>query len=219
MKDHTLAALAVALVCLVSVSTALSFDSSPNQIKCFREQLSRHQVVSGEVGGTSSPFQTLKFWVENSFKRTVFNADDVPTTTKFSFAADVDGEFKFCFMDNTRMGGVMGGMAGIGGRTMPRRILFNYKIEDDKSKEYKAPTKAGLKPLEAELQRIEQVAVHVSTETDHQREREATHRDTSETLNSRVAWYSILSLFCLVALSGAQVFYIQRYLKKTKWID
>lgn len=63
MKDHTLAALAVALVCLVSVSTALSFDSSPNQIKCFREQLSRHQVVSGEVGGTSSPFQTLKFWV------------------------------------------------------------------------------------------------------------------------------------------------------------
>jgi len=95
---------------------------------------------------------------------------------------------------------------------MLRRIVFSYKNEDDK-KEYKIPTKAGLKPLEAELQRIEQVALHVSTESDHQREREATHRDTSETLNSRVAWYSLLSLFSLIGLSGAQVYYIQRYLK------
>lgn len=67
----------------------------------------------------------------------------------------------------------------MGARALPRRILFNYKIDEDKSKEYKVPTKTGLKPLEAELQRIEQVAVHVSSESDHQRERESTHRDTS----------------------------------------
>lgn len=101
---------------------------------------------------------------------------------------------------------------GITGGQSPRRVKFWYKPEDDK-KEFKAPTKTGLKPLEAELQRIEQVALHVSAESDHQREREATHRDTSESLNSRVAWFSLLSLFSLFALAGAQVYYIQRYLK------
>lgn len=42
---------------------ALSFDINQNEVKCFRETLSRHQVVSGETGSTSSPFYQLKFWV------------------------------------------------------------------------------------------------------------------------------------------------------------
>lgn len=33
--------------------------------------------------------------------------EDVTTYSKFSFAADVDGEYKFCFVDNTR-GNVFG---------------------------------------------------------------------------------------------------------------
>lgn len=42
---------------------------------------------------------------------------------------------------------------------------------------------------------------------------------SKETLNARVAWYSMLSLFCLIALSGAQIFYIQRYLKVPYLLD
>lgn len=64
-------------------------------------------------------------------------------------------------------------------------MLFNYKTDDDRSKDGKIANKSGLKPLEAELQRIEQVAVHVSVESDHQREREATHRDTSGMISSK----------------------------------
>ena len=63
MKYSLLLTVLAVSLCLVGLSTALSFDSTPNVIKCFREQLSRHQVVSGEVGGPSSPFQTLKYWV------------------------------------------------------------------------------------------------------------------------------------------------------------
>jgi hypothetical protein len=58
-------------------------------------------------------------------------------------------------------------------------VTLNYKSDDDKGKDVKVANKQGLKPLEAELLRIEQVAMHVSAESDHQREREATHRDTS----------------------------------------
>ena len=41
--------------------------------------------------------------IENPYKRTVYNAEDVAMGTKFSFAADVDGEYKMCFTDNVRM--------------------------------------------------------------------------------------------------------------------
>lgn len=61
-------------------------------------------------------------------------------------------------------------------------MLFTYRLDEDRAKEFKAPTKTGLKPLEAELQRIEQLASHVVAESDHQKDREATHRNTSGTL-------------------------------------
>lgn len=60
-------------------------------------------------------------------------------------------------------------------------MLFNYRMDEDRAKDFKAPTKTGLKPLEAELQRIEQLASHVVAESDHQREREVAHRNTSGT--------------------------------------
>lgn len=63
MKSHHLTALAVVLACMVMYSSALSFDSTLGVVKCFRETLTRHQVVTGEVGTTSSPFHQLKFWV------------------------------------------------------------------------------------------------------------------------------------------------------------
>lgn len=63
MKSHLLAVLALAAICLFGYSAGLAFDTNPNQIKCFRDTFSRHQVISGEVGTTSSPFQQLKFWV------------------------------------------------------------------------------------------------------------------------------------------------------------
>lgn len=71
---------------------------------------------------------------------------------------------------------------GGGGVGVPRRVLFNYRFDEDQAKNFKAPTKTGLKPLEAELQRIEQVATHIITESDHQREREVAHRNTSGTI-------------------------------------
>lgn len=65
MKSHLKAALAVLVVCLVAYTTALSFDAPPNTIKCFREILTRGQVINGEVGVTPSPFSQLKFWVRS----------------------------------------------------------------------------------------------------------------------------------------------------------
>jgi hypothetical protein len=63
MKSHSVAALALVCLSMVALGSALSFDSAPNQIKCFRENLARHQVVSGDVSTMSSPFMQLKFWV------------------------------------------------------------------------------------------------------------------------------------------------------------
>lgn len=63
MKSQTVL-LAVALsLCLVVLTSALSFDLPPSQQKCFRELLSRHQVISGEISTISSPFMQLKYWV------------------------------------------------------------------------------------------------------------------------------------------------------------
>lgn len=80
--------------------------------------------------------------------------------------------------------------AGAGGQ-LSRRVLLNYKTDDDKGKNTQFVEKKGLKPLESELLRVEQIALQVAGESDHQRDREATHRDTSG-MSPPILWPSFL---------------------------
>lgn len=43
-------------------------------------------------------------------------------------------------------------------------------------------------------------------------------RTMSEKTNSRVAWYSIMSLGVCIAVSGLQVLYLKQYFEKKKLI-
>ncbi|KAF0460991.1 endoplasmic reticulum vesicle protein 25 [Gigaspora margarita] len=52
-----------------------------------------------------------------------------------------------------------------------------------------------LKPMEAELRKLEQVVQEIVDEMDYLRQREARMRDTNESTNERVKWFSLARLF------------------------
>merc|ERR1712157_654229 len=60
---------------------------------------------------------------------------------------------------------------------------------------------AKLKPLEVELKRLEEM------------------RDTNESTNSRVLYFSIFSMCCLLGLATWQVLYLRKYFKSKKLIE
>lgn len=70
-----------------------------------------------------------------------------------------------------------------------------------------------LKPVEADLKRIAEVAKEIVDEMNYLKEREMMLRDTNESTNERVKWFGIGTMGMLVALGVWQIVYLRAYFR------
>src|SRR5215471_6127057 len=70
-----------------------------------------------------------------------------------------------------------------------------------------------LKPVEADLRRIEALVGEIVTEMDYMRSREQKLRDTNESTNERVKWFALGTMGMLVGLGAWQVVYLRAYFR------
>lgn len=73
-----------------------------------------------------------------------------------------------------------------------------------------------LKPVEADLRRMEEMVGEIVSEMDYLRTREQKLRDTNESTNNRVKWFGFGTTFLLIALWVWQVLYLRAYFR---WVD
>merc|ERR1712224_394351 len=65
-----------------------------------------------------------------------------------------------------------------------------------------------LKPMQVELRRLEDLVKEIHAEQLYMRQREEELRDTNESTNSRVKWFSIGTIFILSSLGLYQINYL-----------
>lgn len=70
-----------------------------------------------------------------------------------------------------------------------------------------------LKPVEAELRRIEELVGEIVSEMEYLRSREQKLRDTNESTNERVKWFAFGTMGMLVGLGAWQVVYLRAYFR------
>lgn len=70
-----------------------------------------------------------------------------------------------------------------------------------------------LKPVEADLRRMEEMVSEIVSEMDYLRTREQKLRDTNESTNNRVKWFGFCTTFLLIALWVWQVLYLRAYFR------
>lgn len=76
-----------------------------------------------------------------------------------------------------------------------------------------------LKPLEIELKRLEDLSQDIVTDFAYMKAREEEMRNTNESTNSKVLYFSVFSMCCLLGLAIWQVLYLRRYFKAKKLIE
>jgi hypothetical protein len=76
-----------------------------------------------------------------------------------------------------------------------------------------------LKPMELELRRLEDLAESVVNDFAYMRAREEEMRDTNESTNSRVLYFGVFSMLCLLFLAAWQIFYLRRFFQAKKLIE
>lgn len=73
-----------------------------------------------------------------------------------------------------------------------------------------------LKPVEADLRRMEEMVSEIVSEMDYLRTREQKLRDTNESTNNRVKWFGFCTTFVLIGLWVWQVLYLRAYFR---WVS
>ena len=73
--------------------------------------------------------------------------------------------------------------------------------------------------MEVELKRLEDLSESIVKDFSFMRVREEEMRDTNESTNARVLYFSVFSMLCLLGLATWQVIYLRSFFKSKKLIE
>lgn len=233
-------AIAVLLAVIAPLTAALKFDLHPVSAhdaakyeRCIRNFVAKDQlvVVTAILDGYRGDGQKVDMHVRTHLPKTqaqcimackiskamltkcqirdamgndYHRPKDVVGENRYAFTSHADSAFDVCF-ENVLTGAQKG--------TGPRHVELDIDIGAD-AKDWSA-IQAGekLKPVEAELRRIEEVVGEIVTEMEYLRGREQKLRDTNESTNERVKWFAFGTMGMLVGLGAWQVVYLRAYFR------
>ncbi|XP_077366750.1 transmembrane emp24 domain-containing protein 10 [Festucalex cinctus] len=196
---------------LIESASAISFNLPVNSRKCLREEIHKDVLVTGEYVITESANSNTKtnLKITDSAGHLLYSKDDA-TKGKFAFTTEDYEMFEVCFESKSPMGT---------GRVQDQLVKLDMK-HGVEAKNYEEIAKVEkLKPLEVELRRLEDLSESIVNDFAYMKKREEEMRDTNESTNTRVLYFSIFSMCCLIGLATWQVFYLRRFFKAKKLIE
>ncbi|XP_077530420.1 transmembrane emp24 domain-containing protein bai [Haemaphysalis longicornis] len=199
----------LSVLCLyVSIAHGIRFHLKPNTKRCLKDEVLKDVLVSGEYHANESPGHKTELTVKDSNGHILYHKDEIKDG-KFAFTTDAYDVYEVCFV--TKMPSEVKG----GDREI--QLLLKHGAE---AKNYQGLAEVGkLKPLEMKLQQLEDLSEAVVKDFAYMRQREEEMRDTNESTNSRVLYFSIFSMCCLLGLATWQVLYLRRFFKAKKLIE
>ncbi|KAI9713885.1 MAG: p24 complex component [Bogoriella megaspora] len=172
--------------------------------ECFHEQLHADDkmTVTFQVGdrefGHSSGNLDIDFWASHpSQVQTPGNTMQVHergvASGDHSFTATQDGRYTYCFSNEHSS-------------FTSKEVSFNVH-----GIVYVPESEAPQDPLDKEVRYLSDLLAQVKDEQSYIVVRERTHRNTAESTNSRVKWWSIFQLGVLLGEGIFQVWYLKRF--------
>ena len=123
---------------------------------------------------------------------------------KFAFTTDDYDVYEICFLSRVP--------PNIRGQRHEVYLNVKHGVE---AKNYDGLGDANkLKPLEVELKRLEDLSLSIVQDFAYMRQREEEMRDTNESTNSRVLYFSIFSMCCLLGNHYLYTIIRRDYLQK-----
>nr|XP_019528958.1 transmembrane emp24 domain-containing protein bai-like isoform X1 [Aedes albopictus]XP_019553257.1 transmembrane emp24 domain-containing protein bai-like isoform X1 [Aedes albopictus]XP_029717505.1 transmembrane emp24 domain-containing protein bai-like isoform X1 [Aedes albopictus]XP_029734156.1 transmembrane emp24 domain-containing protein bai-like isoform X1 [Aedes albopictus] len=201
--------LLIAVVC--QQTEAIMFRLAPNMQKCLKDEMQGNQIVAGEYEVTGAPGQKINYVVRDSKGHIMSQKEDI-SKGKFSFTSEMYDTFEICFISQVPPTH----------RGIEQDVALDIK-KGIETKSYEGfmsaiGEAAKLKPLEVDLKRLEDLSDAIVQDFALMRKREEEMRDTNESTNSRVLFFSIFSMCCLLGLATWQVLYLRRYFIAKKLI-
>ncbi|CEJ80172.1 Putative Endoplasmic reticulum vesicle protein [[Torrubiella] hemipterigena] len=202
------------LLFLIGAASALKFElaahsghENHNKERCIRNfvQTDTLVVVKSIVGGHKGDGMMINIAVRDTLGNEYGRARDVVGESKTIFTSHADAAFDVCY-ENL-----------LSGSRHPTPSTRDIELDIDigaDAKDWSAiQADEKLKPVEADLRRIEELTGEIVHEMEYLRQREQKLRDTNESTNSRVKWFGVLTTWLLVGLWAWQIMYLRAYFR------
>ncbi|KAK9462183.1 emp24/gp25L/p24 family/GOLD-domain-containing protein [Lipomyces oligophaga] len=166
--------------------------------ECFFEDLRKgdSMTVTYQVGDSDSQVSSgslgIDFWV-NDPRNTVLRAEKDQHHGEYTFTALNDGRYTYCFSNEAS------GYAS-------KEVGFNVH-----GVVYVDASEVPPDPLEVEIKSLSVLVEQVQDELEYIRIRERVHRNTAESTNSRVKWWSLFQIGVVAGSGIFQVYYLKRF--------
>ncbi|SAM81885.1 related to EMP24 protein precursor [Ustilago bromivora] len=189
-----LSALAFALLLIFTLSTtpaeAHMIELLPHSKECFFEDLHHgdQMTLTYQVGGGGHLDIDVVLYDPKS--RPLFKQDRKDTGT-YSFTAQDDGRYTYCFSNE---------FSSISDKTVSFNVHGIIYVPDE----------GDMLPIEKEIRDLAAGLQAVKDEQEYLVIRERVHRNTAESTNTRVKWWSIIQGFILVAVCSCQIYFVKR---------
>lgn len=161
-------------------------------------------VVNLKIDGNAGDGQQLDLVIVDSVGNELRRTKNVLDKVRIAFTSH-DAAFDICFTNTLD--------SRFRGESYARHVELDIE-SGAAARDWNALQTANkLKPAEVELKRIEEVTNEIHEQLRYLKAREERMRDTNESTNARVKWFSIVVVFSLVGFGVWQLFYLRNYFR------
>ncbi|RCI08397.1 hypothetical protein L249_8862 [Ophiocordyceps polyrhachis-furcata BCC 54312] len=182
-------------------------SESKKKERCVRNFVGQETlvVVAAKVDGHKGDGMMVNIHIRDALGNEYAKPRDVVGESRSVFTSHHDAAFDVCFENILTSG------------RRPATAFRNVELDIDigaDAKDWSAiQATEKLKPVEAELRRMEELTLEMVREMDYLRVREQKLRDTNESTNNRVKWFGIGTTWLLVGLWAWQIMYLRAYFR------
>ncbi|GBM56071.1 Transmembrane emp24 domain-containing protein eca [Araneus ventricosus] len=208
----------LSILSYLSVSSALYFHISETERKCFIEEIPDETLVVGnykcelfdpKTGGfmPSSPGIGMHVEIRDPQEKVILSKV-YSSEGKFSFTSSLPGEHVICLYSNTTK--------WFSGSQL--RVHLDIQVGEHAVDYGNVAQKEKLTELQLRLRQLLDQVEQISKEQNYQRYREERFRQTSESTNQRVLWWSISQTAILLLMGFWQMRHLKSFFQAKKLV-
>ncbi|KAL9939489.1 hypothetical protein V8E36_001306 [Tilletia maclaganii] len=183
-------AMALLLTSWIQPAQAHMIELAPDSKECFFEDLHSNDQMTLTFQVSGGGHLDIDVWLLDPEGATLYYLKKKDTGT-YSFTASKDGRFTYCFSNE---------FSAVADKTVSWNVHGVIYVPDE----------GTMLPIERE---IRDLGTHLQAVKDEQAYlviRERVHRNTAESTNARVKWWSILQGLMLIGVCSCQVYFVKR---------
>ncbi|TPX41810.1 hypothetical protein SeMB42_g05273 [Synchytrium endobioticum] len=181
--------------------------------RCVSQYIGKDVLVSGTIDVGDGPHQRVDVEITDASPEynKYFAKKDASGSLKFAFTTHSYADVDFC-VTNTLATGVSPSP------TTKRSINIHINSGADAADYTEMARQEKLRPIEIELRRLEVDMDDIVKEMEYLKDREAKMRDTNESTNERVKYFSLLSIGTLISVGVWQIWHLRKFFSAKKLI-